>query len=312
MVAGVARKAASVGALLGLIACAAACGGSGGQGQAGAAGPFAYDTAQPLRFVDRGRINQHYPIAVDDVSYTSGRDRINAYLVRPPGKRGRLPAVVYLHGAQGDRTEFLVPSTWIAARGAIALTITAPSTAVPVPKANGVRFLRWQAQIQKRDVVAVRRAIDLLSARRDVDPKRIGFVGWSAGSHTGAILAGIEPRLRAVVLMSCGVAPVSEYAAVAPQALRRPIRRYLGSIDPLRYVARARASSLLLQNGRTDTVVPRAALQAVVQAAPRGTSVRWYDAGHALNNRAYRDQLAFLAAKLKVNGPTVAGAATGP
>jgi hypothetical protein len=40
--------------------------------------------------------------------------------------------------------------------------------------------------------------------------------------------------------------------------------------------------------------------------------VRWYPAGHALNEGAYRDQLAFLAEKLKIAGPTVAGAATGP
>jgi dienelactone hydrolase len=309
---GVARKAVPPVALLALAVGVAACGGSPGRPARGSAGPFVYDTAQPLRFLDRGRANENYPIAVDDVSYTSGRDRISAYLIRPPGKRGRLPAVVYLHGAQGDRSELLVQSTWIAARGAIALTITAPSSVVPEPQVKGVQFLRWQADIQKRDVVAVRRAVDLLSARPDVDPKRIGFVGWSAGSHTGAILAGIEPRLQAVVLMSCGVAPVSEYAALAGQALRAPIRRYLGSIDPLRYIRRAQASSLLLQDGRADTVVPRAALLTVVQATPPGSRVRWYDAGHALNNRAYRDQLAFLAKKLKVAGPDVAGAATGP
>jgi dienelactone hydrolase len=257
-------------------------------------------------------VNENYPISVDDVSYTSGRDRISAYLVRPPGKHGRLPAVIYLHGAQGDRSELLVQSTWAVARGAIALTITAPSTVAPEPRVKGVPFLRWQAQIATRDVVAVRRAIDLLSRRKDVDPKRIGFVGWSAGSHTGAILAGVEPRLRAVVLMSCGVAPVSEYAALARPALRGPIRRYLGSIDPLRYIRHAKASTLFLQDGRADTIVPRAALLTVIEATPRRTRVRWYDAGHALNNKAYRDQLAFLGTRLGISGPVVHGAATGP
>src|SRR5262249_48513378 len=132
------------------------------------------------------------------------------------------------------------------------------------------------------------------------------------GSHTGAILAGVEPRLQAVVLMSCGVAPVSEYTALVRPALRGPIRRYLGAIDPLRYVGHAQASSLLLQDGRSDTVVPHAALLTVLQATPRGREVRWYSAGHALNKRAYRDQLAFLVNRLKVSGPAVAGAATGP
>ncbi len=220
---------------------------------------------------------------------------------------------MYLHGARGDRTELVVPSTWLAARGAIALVITAPSTASPEPAGlSGVPFLRWQAQIQTRDIVAVRRAVDLLVRRPDVDPSRIGFVGWSSGAHTGAILAGVEPRLRALVLMSGGVAPVSAYTALARPALRAPIRRYLGSIDPLRYLRLAKRSSLFLEDGRREAIVPQAALRTFARATPPGTRIRWYDAGHGLDDRAYRDQLSWLAAKLRIGGPAVAGAATGP
>lgn len=299
-----------VGALIGAVA---GCGSSTGHARAGASTTFGYDAAQPLGFVDRGRVNHGYPIAVDDVSYTSGRDRISAFLVRPPGAKGRLPAVVYLHGSAGDRTELVVQSTWVAARGAIALVITAPSTASPQPGGlKGVPFLRWQAQIQTRDVVAVRRAVDLLARRRDVDPARIGFVGWSSGAHTGGILAGVEPRLQALVLMSGGVEPVSAYTSLARAALRAPIRRYLGSIDPLRYLRRARSSSLFLEDGLSDEIVPRGALLNFADATPRGTRIRWYRAGHSLNNHAYSDQLAWLGARLGIRGPTVVGAATGP
>jgi len=294
-----------------LLVVAAGCGGSTSRVGASSS-PFRYDGSQPLRFVDRGRVNHGYPIAVDDVSYTAGRDRISAFLVRPPGKRRRLPAVVYLHGAQGDRSELLVPSTWVAARGAIALTITAPSTASPEPSGlKGVRFLRWQVQIQARDVVAVRRAIDLLSRRKDVDPGRIGFVGWSAGARTGGILAGVEPRLRAIVLMSGGAAPVSAYASVARPSQRAAILRYLGGIDPLRYLARAKGS-LLLEDGLHDRIVPRSALLTFADATPKSARISWYEADHQLNNRAYRDGLAFLAEQLRIAGPPVPGAVTGP
>jgi dienelactone hydrolase len=172
--------------------------------------------------------------------------------------------------------------------------------------------VRWQADTQKRDVVAVRRAIDLLSQRQDVDPDHIGFVGWSSGSHTGGILAGVEPRLQAIVLMSGGVSPVSEYVAVAPVTLRGPIKRYLTPVDPLRYLPQARASSLFLQDGRKDLTVPRPALLTFANAAPAGTRLRWYDAGHGLNSKAYRDQIGWLAGKLGLHGPNVPGAATGP
>jgi dienelactone hydrolase len=290
----------------------AGCGGSSSHQAAASTGPFGYDASKPLLYVDRGRVNRNYPIAVDDVSYTSGHDRISAFLVLAPGAKGRRPAVIYLHGAGGDRQELLVPSTWVAARGGVALAITAPSSVIPSPAGRGAAFVRYQGDTQRRDVLAVRRAIDLLSQRKDVDPDRIGFVGWSSGSHTGGILAGVEPRLRAIVLMSGGVAPVSEYLADAPAALRPSIRKYLAPVDPLRYLPKARASSLFLQDGRKDLTVPRPALLTFANAAPPGTRLRWYAAGHGLNSRAYRDQIAWLADRLGLHGPSVPHAATGP
>jgi hypothetical protein len=84
----------------------------------------------------------------------------------------------------------------------------------------------------------------------------------------------------------------------------------LESVDPPRYVARARPGSLLLENSRKDEVVPRAALLNVVRAAPEGTIVRWYDAPHALNRKAYHDAYDWLARKLPIEGPRVEGAQT--
>ena len=43
-------------------------------------------------------------------------------------------------------------------------------------------------------VIDLRRGVDLLRSRSDVDPKRIGFVGHSYGAHTGAILAAAVPK----------------------------------------------------------------------------------------------------------------------
>jgi hypothetical protein len=63
-------------------------------------------------------------------------------------------------------------------------------------------------------------------------------------------------------------------------------------------VARARPGSLLLEDGRRDAIVPRATLLNLVHAAPRGTTVCWYDAPHALDRAADRDAFAWLTRKL--------------
>ena len=308
------RRAALLLALLAL----SACGGSKDQSapratvKPSAPDVFAYDASKPIAFRSLRRINEGYPVAVYDVSFASGGRRVAAYLLLPPKGRPR-PAAIYVHGAGGDRDQLLVQALWLSGRGAVTLALTAPSASATTPPAGADprAALRRQRDLVAQDVIAVRRAVDLLQSRDDVDPDRIGYLGWSAGARTGAILAGVEPRLRALVLMSAGATPVAAYAEQAPAELREDVTRILGQADPLRLVRKARPGSLLLQNGTQDEVVPRPALEALAAAAPK-PDVRWYEADHALGEAAYRDQLDWLEIRLGLEGRAVAGARTGP
>jgi dienelactone hydrolase len=259
---------------------------------------FAYDESMPLRYVDRGRVNTPAPIALHDVSYSSGGRRIAAFLVLPP-EHGRRPAVIFVHGTGGDRMELLPEAGRLAARNVVTLTITAPP---PARNAAAETARERLAQVRSdavAEVVAIRRAVDVLSALPSVDPHRIGYVGWSAGARAGTLVAASEPRIRAFALLSAGAAPLSAYVAQAPPALRPFVRRIFGSVDPLRYVALARPGTLLLEDGKRDEVVPRAALLNVIRAAPKETDVHWYEAPHALNQAAYRDAFRWLMRRLR-------------
>ena len=147
--------------LAAVLASAAGCGGS--SATPADTSPFAYDASAPLHYVDHGRVNHDYPIAVDDVSYAlPGGKTIEGFLVVPPGK-GPFPGVVYLHGSGGDRSELLVPATWLSARGVVALTITTPRSAY-TPGASAEQKLREQRAATVADVVAARRAADVLQS----------------------------------------------------------------------------------------------------------------------------------------------------
>jgi dienelactone hydrolase len=273
---------------------------------------FGYDASTPLGYLDHGRVNQRTdPIAVHDVSFRSQAQRIDGYLLLPPG-RGRRPAIVFVHGSGGDRRELLGEAAWLAARNVVTLTITEPSTSKPPrPLAGGgAAILREVRDVEVRDIVAARRAIDVLQSLPEVDSRRIGYLGWSAGAKTGAFVAASEPRLKALVLLSAGAAPLTAYIANAPPSLRHAVEQVLGSVDPIRYIAAARPGSVLLEDGTKDEIVPHAALLNFARAAPRGTTVRWYVAPHALDRAAYHDAFDWLARKLPIDGPTVAGAAT--
>ena len=274
---------------------------------------FDYDRSAPLRFRDRGQVNHGYPVQVRDVSYASpGGSRVTAFLVVPPGK-GPFPGVLYLHGAGEDRTRLAVPAAWLAARGAVGLVIDSAfaRTRSSAPK-DPLHSLEWGRDLTVQTVVDLRRGVDLLRSLPQVDPERIGFVGYSAGAKTGAILAGVEHRIRAYDLMSGGSPPVEAFTAAAPAGIRSDVRRVISQIDPLRFVRQAAPASLFFQNGLLDEVVPRAQLRELARAGSEPKRVRWYRAGHSLNAQAYRDQLEWLSRKLGVQGPVVRDAATGP
>jgi dienelactone hydrolase len=118
------------------------------------------------------------------VTFDGARD-VNAFLV-VPRSAGRHPAVLFLHGSGGNREDLLLPAIELATRGAVTMTISQPN----------------DAQSFRPLVVNARRALDLLAARRDVDADELGVVGFSLGGQTAAILAGDDPRLKAVGILS--------------------------------------------------------------------------------------------------------------
>jgi dienelactone hydrolase len=304
------------------VATLAGCGGSSGgsstdRNSAPAPAPtgparlsFAENKAEPLAYVDRGRVNTaKAAMALHDVSFRSGGHRIDGYLVLPPGKERR-PAVVLVHGSGGDRSELLPLAVWLAARNVVTLTITEPSTSAPPAQATGRKLLAETRDSQVADVVAVRRAVDVLQSLPTVDPRRIGYVGWSSGAKTGTFVAASDPRVKALVLLSAGADSLSAFVKAAPADLKGATRTILGSVDPIRYIALARPGTVLLEDGRRDQIVPHSALLNIVDAAPHGTTVRWYAAQHQLDRAAFHDAFDWLQQKLPIDGPPVNGAPT--
>jgi dienelactone hydrolase len=255
---------------------------------------FAYDRSRPLGFVDRGVRERHGSISVLDVVFVAGGEQVEGYLVQPAGSK-RLPGIVLVHGSGGDRRDLLAPAVALSRLGVVALTITEPSTShPPPPPATPSELVADSKSVTVRDVIAVRRAADVLASLPTVDPGRLGYLGWSAGGKTGTFVAASDSRFRALALLSAGADTLSAFVAAAPQAIRPFVRRVLGSVDPLRYAALARPGTLLLEDGTRDEVVPHKALENMIHAAPPETIVRWYPAGHALNARAYREAFVWL------------------
>jgi dienelactone hydrolase len=277
------------------------CGGGSGKKEPSLAAPFAYDDSQPLNVQSQTAAIGVRGLRVRDIAF-DGPDGVQVigYLISPPDS-DRHPAVVFAHGGGGSRVELFQQAAALAQDGAVALTLEmpySPRRAQQLPP--GIEGLRAQVDQDVQSVQEVRRAVDVLRSLPSVDGDRIGYVGWSAGARTGAIVAGLEHRIKAFDLLAGGAAPVGESVRAAPPELRSEVSELVRKTSPLRYVGHAAPSALLFQDGRTDELVPHDALVALAKAGSEPKDVRWYDSGHTPTERAWVDSRRWLDERLDI------------
>jgi hypothetical protein len=229
---------------------------------------FDYERDSPLD-VRRQRHVHTAHVTVDAITYAVPGGRVPA-LVIVPDRPGRRAGVVFIHGYGGSRMDFLEEGVGLALLGTVVVTITSPfGTAPPA---------RSLARLMVRNVIDVRRAIDLLLARDDVDAGRIAVVGYSLGAEAAVVTAGVEDRLAAAIVQA------------SPARLDGPSR----DVDPIRYVRHAAPARLFFQGATYDESVPAKDMEALIAAAPPGAEVKWYPTSHTFEPLAFRDQIAWL------------------
>ncbi len=242
---------------------------------------FDYDPQTPLDIRERS-VSSEGGVGVHDLSFAgAGGSPVTAYLIVPDGE-GPFAAVIYAHWGQGDRNEFLAEATETCQLGAVCLLLDAPT------RRPGYTELVPDALIIQT-VVEIRRAVDLLAARPDVDLERLGYVGHSLGALTGGIAAGVEPRIDAFVLMT-GTPRISDAGAAPANTDPR--------LDPIHYVRHAYPAALYYQFAERDEYITREAALAFYEAGSQPKTIQWYDATHALNEQARLDRIQWLTEQL--------------
>jgi dipeptidyl aminopeptidase/acylaminoacyl peptidase len=282
----------------------AGCGGSSDK-SSDLAAPFDYDSSKPLSPQSRSLPGaEKQGVDVRQVSFAGPSDnRMTGFLVVPKGS-GKHPAVIYAHGAGGTRAELLGQGAALSKRGVVALMLDmaySPARAAEPPP--GIDGLRARTANEVESVREVRRSVDYLSSLPEVDKEQIGYVGWSAGARMGAIVAGVDHRIKAFDLLAGGSSPIAAYVNAAnqqgvPEDLKKEIEDLLTKTDPLRYVGHAAPSALLFQDGRHDELVPQPALKTMARTASEPKELRWYDSGHVPGNKAWAESRAWLSERL--------------
>jgi pimeloyl-ACP methyl ester carboxylesterase len=181
----------------------------------------------------------------------------------------RRTAVVLVHGLGANRTAMLPEAGILAAHGHGVLLFDSRASG----ESDGA-LATWGDR-ERLDVAA---AVDLLAARPDVDPSRLGAYGYSVGSSAVALAAGQDPRLRAVLLGPVWPSLDAELGAkfhrfgwVSATAARLAFRASGVNVDavrPVDIVGSIPPRPLMLVSGSDDTDTPPPVMARVHRAVP--------------------------------------------
>jgi len=264
---------------------------------------YRYDHAAPLN-VHMDAMPTRGGFRLYSVRYAMPKTgHVSGFLVVPDGT-GRRPAIVWTHS--GGPRQYLGDAVLLAKAGAVSIVV---GEAEDLP--GGTSELARDQLIA--DVVALRRAVDVLENRDDVDGTRIALVGHSSGAMMGAVAASIDKRFRAAVF-EVGELGMSVHIGTSPGDWATRTRKELGkdlphflraisAVDAGNYIGHAPAIPKLFQSAWYDPGVPHKDAQDFFDAATGPKELKWYDTGHDIDDiAAMADRARFLAKALGLEG----------
>lgn len=250
---------------------------------------YDYDAAQPLNA--RAEVTARGARVVEErIEFDSPKGgRVAGLLLRPIGVE-KPPVVLFLHGLGGKKEDSRLMAPLLGSRGYAVFGLDAalhgerkvPEEDIMSPRGR----VMYDGFIQT--VVDYRRAMDYLESRDDVDASRIGLIGASMGAIMGSIVAAVDKRVDAALLVVGGgdwLGIVQTSTHPAAERLRKALdgaqlQEVIERIDPVNYVGHISPRPVWMVNGKQDQIIPARCAEALHNAAEEPKRVIWYDGGH--------------------------------
>lgn len=269
---------------------------------------FAYRKSTPFSYQLKDS-EKYKNVIVQNININNDKlQKIEAYLIEPKSD-GKYPVAIFQHGGENDHEYFLKEAKELARNGIICLVIEAPW--LRSIYRNNVLWANT-SQYYRQGIIDIQRSIDFLGTRTNVDISRIAFTGHSYGAQLGGILSGIEPRIKAFVLMS-GTPDLTNLLQETGHPRIKHIRdsipldfkkwkQQMEPLNPIYYIKHTK-SPVFFQFATNDEYdIDEMEAKKFVSAAGTVTEhVRFYNSGHQLiNKKAEDDRSKWLIQQLKL------------
>jgi dienelactone hydrolase len=273
---------------------------------------FEYDAKAPLEMKALGT-EKRGEATVYDITYASPKGGVvPAYLVVPAQGKGPFAGVIWGHwywtnSEMRNRKQFLDEAVALAPAGVVSLLTDGPVARPGYVADNDLLSEKRNAE-KVQQVIDMRRGVDLLLTRKDVDPKRIAFVGHSYNASVGATLSGVDHRFKAFVLMAGSISDevnikMGVYEQFRQQVGPEKFDAYMAShayLDEGKFVSHAAPATVFLQYATQEPSLTPAVAREFEKIVSEPKQLKIYEAPHALNREARRDRIAFLTEQLKL------------
>jgi dienelactone hydrolase len=256
---------------------------------------FQYDDSSPPVVDQTMFAEDDFLIEYRLLLHSVNSQKVPALLSIPKKEGGPFPVVILLHGYGGDKDDLMEAAEPLAQRGYAAVAIDAQYHGERKVEGKNMYSSDTEMTIQAfaQTIIDVRRLIDHLETRDDVDASRIGLVGGSMGALLGTIASGVDSRIDVAVLIVGGgnmslmisesqlsrVIEIRSELAHAGRSIEDEARD-LECIDPINYIDLISPRPVLMINGRNDDIVPVSSNRALHSRAREPKKIIWYDTGH--------------------------------
>lgn len=205
-----------------------------------------------------------YSITQSQATFESGGKEIRLDCFLPTAHDRHFPAVIGLHGSGGGHAPMAEPASLLAEQG-FAVYVLHYFDRTGTTEIDGLQTIFRHFPVWMKTLWD---AVSFVARQPQVDPERIGLLGFSLGAYLGLSASAIDSRIQAVV----------EFFGGMPKEMR--------------FFARRLCPVLILHGGQDKTVPVEEAyhLQKMLEKKQIDYEMKIYPgAGHAFTGEIWRD-----------------------